>query len=93
MSALWAVGVPGAGRQVPINGWSGIVNETKSTRNSGHEWSGDDIDQLRQLVDGNTPTRLIGLKLGRTEDAIRDKASELGLSLAPANQSPYGDMS
>jgi hypothetical protein len=62
------------------------VNETKSTRNSGHEWSGDDIDQLRQLVDGNAPTRLIGLKLGRTEDAIRDKARELGLSLAPANQ-------
>ncbi|MDX6240249.1 MAG: hypothetical protein QOG10_5069 [Kribbellaceae bacterium] len=69
------------------------MNETKSTRNSGDEWSGDDIDQLRQLVDGNTPTRLIGLKLGRSEDAVRGKARELGLSLTPANQPPYGDMS
>jgi hypothetical protein len=78
---------------IPISGWSGIVNETKSARHSGDEWSGDDIDQLRQLVDGNTPTRLIGLKLGRSEDAVRGKAPELGLSLAPANQPPYGDMS
>jgi len=51
------------------------------------------VSELRDLIDGNTPTRLIGLKLGRTEDAIRDKARELGLSLAPANRPPYSDMS
>jgi len=39
----------------------------------------------------NTPTRVIGLKLGRTEAAIYKKASELGLSLKPTNQSPYGN--
>jgi hypothetical protein len=40
------------------------------------------------LIRENTPTRVIGLKLGRTESSIRDKGSELGLSLKPTNQSP-----
>jgi hypothetical protein len=41
------------------------------------------------LAGQNTPTRVIGLKLGRTEDAVRTKASEEGVSLRPTNQSPY----
>jgi hypothetical protein len=69
------------------------VSEAKSTRNAGDPWSEADLEQLRELVVGNPPTRLIGLKLGRTEDAVRDKALELELSLAPANRPPYGDMS
>jgi hypothetical protein len=62
---------------------------TKSTRNAGTHWTADDERALRDLADGNTPTRVIGLKLGRTEDAVRSKASELGVSLEPHNQSPY----
>lgn len=62
---------------------------SKSTRNAGKHWSTDDVRQLERLADGNTPTRVIGLKLGRTEDAVRSKASEEGISLAPTNQSPY----
>jgi hypothetical protein len=69
------------------------MSETESTRNSGQEWSDADVEQLRELAGSNTPTRLIGLKLGRTEDSVRDKARELELSLAPANRPPYGDMS
>lgn len=69
------------------------MSESKSTKNSGEPWSASDVQELRDMVDGNTPTRLIGLKLGRTEDAVRDKARELKLSLAPANRPPYGDMS
>lgn len=61
----------------------------KSTRNSGTQWSPGDKSNLRKLADGNTPTRVIGLKLGRTEDAVRNKASEMGMSLKPTNQSPY----
>lgn len=63
---------------------------SKSTRNSGKHWSPADVRQLRQLAKGNTPTRVIGLKLGRTADAVYNKASEEGISLAPTNQSPYG---
>lgn len=62
----------------------------KSTRNSGKEWTPSEVRQLRELAKGNTPTRVIGVKLGRTEKAIYNKASEEGISLAPTNQSPYG---
>ena len=62
---------------------------SKSTRNSGKTWSGDDIKQLNQLAKGNTPTRVIGLKLGRTAGAVQSKASQESISLKPTNQSPY----
>ncbi|MWD26812.1 hypothetical protein E0K89_004905 [Aquicoccus sp. SCR17] len=58
-------------------------------RNTGEPWTKDDVDQLRQLAAENTPTRVIGLKLGRTEDAVQSKASAEGISLKPVNQSPY----
>jgi hypothetical protein len=41
------------------------------------------------MADRNTPTRIIAFKLGRTENAVRSKASEEGISLKPTNQSPY----
>jgi hypothetical protein len=63
---------------------------SKSTRNSGTAWTSSDEAELKRLAGADTPTRVIGLKLGRTEDAIYKKASELGVSLAPTNQSPYG---
>ena len=45
--------------------------------------------EVKQLAQENTPTRVIGLKLGRTEDAVRAKAGENNISLKPTNQSPY----
>lgn len=61
----------------------------KSTRNSGKRWSSADETKLRKLAKENTPTRVAGLKLGRSEDAVRSKAHDLGVSLKPTNQSPY----
>jgi hypothetical protein len=61
-----------------------------STRNSGTPWTGAEVRQLRDLASENTPTRVIGLKLGRTAAAIYAKASEVGVSLKPPNQAPYG---
>jgi len=61
----------------------------KSTRNSGKPWTPADVKNLKQFAKGNTPTRVIGVKLGRTEAAIRAKAQEIDLSLKPTNQSPY----
>lgn len=61
----------------------------KYTRNSGKKWTSSDKRKLRRLAGENTPTRVIGLKLGRTENAVRSKASELGISLKPTNKSPY----
>lgn len=62
---------------------------TKSTRNSGNSWTGADKAALRELAAGNTPTRVIGLKLGRTPAAVQTQASRQGTSLKPTNQSPY----
>jgi hypothetical protein len=61
----------------------------KYTRNTGKDWSRSDVSSLRQFARENTPTRVIGLKLGRTEDAVRTKASSESISLRPTNQSPY----
>ncbi len=63
---------------------------SKSTRNTGKEWTRAQVSQLRQLAKQNTPTRVIGLKLGRTPSAVQSKASAKGISLKPTNQSPYG---
>jgi hypothetical protein len=63
---------------------------SKSNRNTGKAWTPSEVKQLRQLAKENTPTRVTGLKLGRTPAAVQKKASEEGISLKPTNQSPYG---
>jgi hypothetical protein len=61
----------------------------RGARNSGKTWTRSQNATLCQLARGNTPTRVIGLKMGRTPDAIYSHASDLGVSLKPTNQSPY----
>lgn len=61
----------------------------KYTRNTGKNWTSTQVSQLKTLAKENTPTRVIGLKLGRTEGAVRTKAQETGVSLKPTNQAPY----
>jgi hypothetical protein len=61
----------------------------KYKRNLGNNWSAADVRELRKLARGNTPTGVISLKLGRTPVAIRGKAQREGISLKPANRSPY----
>jgi hypothetical protein len=63
---------------------------SKSTRNSGKSWTPAEVRELRDLARGNTPTRVIGVKLGRTPGAVATRASEEGISLKPTNRSPYG---
>lgn len=65
----------------------------KYNRNSGTHWTAQEVRELERLADQNTPTRVIGLKLGRTEGAVRTKASEENISLKPTNQAPYGSRS
>lgn len=61
----------------------------KTPSNDGKHWSEEQVDKLARLAEGNTPTRLIAHKLGRSEQAVRSKASDEGISLKPTNQSPY----
>ena len=58
-------------------------------KNGGNQWTPSDESKLKKLAKGNTPTRLIAHKLGRTEGAIYAKANSLNVSLKPTNQSPY----
>jgi hypothetical protein len=62
----------------------------KYIRNTGKSWTPSDVKQLKTLANGDTPTRVIALKLGRTPAAVATKASGEGISLKPTNQSPYG---
>jgi len=62
---------------------------SKAPKNHGKPWTKDDVKQLRELARENTPTRVIGIKTGRTPEAIYGKASEAGIPLKPTNQSPY----
>lgn len=61
----------------------------KPPANHGKQWTSEDVKQLKQLAKENTPTRVIGLKMGRTEYAVRAKTGESSVSLKPTNQSPY----
>lgn len=63
---------------------------TKKPVNHGKPWTPQQDKQLRSLAADNTPTRVIALKEGRTPAAIATRASEIGVSLKPTNQSPYG---
>jgi hypothetical protein len=66
------------------------IDMAKKPSNHQKPWSAADDRALRALAKGNTPTRVVGLKLGRTEGAVASHASEIGVSLKPTNQSPYG---
>jgi IS30 family transposase len=62
----------------------------KSPANSGKSWSSGDKAELKRLAKQNTPTRVIGLKMGRSPGAVSSQAGRQGTSLKPTNQSPYG---
>ncbi len=61
----------------------------KTPSNNGKQWTATDNAQLQKLANEDTPTRVIGLKMGRTPGAVSSHASDEGISLKPTNQSPY----
>jgi hypothetical protein len=62
----------------------------KTPPNHGQPWTPAQNAQLRREAAQNTPTRVLGLHLGRTPGSVYNQAGELGVSLKPTNQSPYG---
>jgi len=73
---------------VNVGSSKGTSSKTKTT-NTGKRWTATQLRQLSELARKNMPTRVIGLKLGRTENAVRTKASEKGVSLKSRNQSSF----
>jgi hypothetical protein len=61
----------------------------KKPANNGKNWTKEDTEKLKDLANGNTPTRIIGLKLKRTESSVQAKAMQEKVSLNPPNQPPY----
>lgn len=59
---------------------SGGVVELLAMRNHGERWSGNDLVKLRNLA-GSLPTRVISLRLGRTEQSVRSKACAENIKL------------
>jgi len=52
-------------------------------------WTPQEETQLKKLARENTRTRVMGLKLERSEASVRSNAQDLNVSLKPTNQSPY----
>ena len=61
----------------------------KTPKRHNQNWSSREVNQLKPLVKENTPTRVIGIKLERSEASIYGKAQREGISLKPTNQRPY----
>jgi hypothetical protein len=57
-----------------------------ATKNNDGTASREEVKALRQLAKENTPTRVIGIKLGRSEKSIQGKAHRERISLRP----PHG---
>jgi predicted lipoprotein len=54
-------------------------------RNTGKLWTKNEVKQLEKLAKQDTPTPVIGVKLGRTVAAVYTRASQEGISLEPPN--------
>lgn len=61
----------------------------KYERNAGKQWTQTEVNSMKKMAQQNTPTRVMGLKLGRPVSGVYAKAAEKGISLKPNNQSPY----
>lgn len=60
-------------------------------RNAGRRWSQGEVATLRALARQNTPARVIGLRLGRSERAVHSKAFEEKIALQPVSQPLDGE--
>jgi hypothetical protein len=51
-------------------------------------WNPYEVRQLKNYLAGDTPTTIIALRLGRTPEAVRRKASQLRLTEGAVNRRP-----
>jgi len=62
----------------------------KRPQRDGKRWTGEEAQQLQELVKRNTPTRVIAQKMKRSESAIKSKAQASGIGLGALNTPPRG---
>jgi hypothetical protein len=54
----------------------------RTMRNGWKRWSEDDLRQLRELARAELPKELIGLRMGRSPEAVAQRAWVEGIALA-----------
>jgi hypothetical protein len=59
------------------------MTEPSSTPDTGEPWTDDELEQLRELAELDTAAHVIGLNLGRSENGVRAKADQIGITLQP----------
>jgi hypothetical protein len=57
-------------------------------KNNGKPWTASAVQKLGELAKGNTPTRIIALKLQRTPAAVQAKASAESIRSSPPTNHP-----
>ena len=62
---------------------------SKSTSNTGKVWTPKDDKLLKELAADHTPTRVIGVKLKRTVDAIYSRAANKSIPLGTVKTSRH----
>lgn len=62
----------------------------QSVSNAEEPWTEEELARLGELAERNIPPCVIGIRLGRPQAAVQQKATEAGITLEPANRPPYG---
>jgi hypothetical protein len=63
-------------------------HDIDSERNARQTWSHEHLSELKTLIAAGVPVREIAERMGRSEYAVRSKASQAKISLKPA-ETPF----
>jgi hypothetical protein len=63
----------------------------QSVSNAAEPWTAMELGRLEDLARRNFPPCVIGIRLGRPEIAVTQKAAQVGITLEPSNRPPYGN--
>jgi hypothetical protein len=62
----------------------------QSVCNAEKPWTEQEIAALDEFAASNIPPCVIGVRLGRPQAAVQQKAVQVGITLQPAQRPPYG---
>jgi hypothetical protein len=66
------------------------MQDPQAFRNAAEPWTDDEVAELGELAADNFPPSVIGMRLGRPEQAVEQKAAQIGIQLLPIECPPYG---
>ncbi|MFF1820716.1 hypothetical protein ACFVWG_25645 [Kribbella sp. NPDC058245] len=62
----------------------------QSVSNAEKPWTEKELARLGEFAASNIPPCVIGIRLGRPQAAVQQKAAQAGITLQPAQRPPYG---